>query len=192
MDLEKIGDLIKTAISSGGVYKLGLALACGVYWYLAEKDIIPFAESWEIRAAAAGALLFGFLWGAGTVGAFFDFFQPRVWIIHWVQERRERAHVRDYISHMTEKEREIIGYLLAKNQKVFTAAMDGGHAMPLLSQRIVIKALQPGQNFDSENTPMVIPDHIWGVLQAHKDFFPYKSPVDEVETHPWRVHWMER
>jgi hypothetical protein len=44
MDFEKIGDLIKSAISSGGVYKLALALACAAYWYLADRDIIPFAD----------------------------------------------------------------------------------------------------------------------------------------------------
>jgi hypothetical protein len=94
---------------------------------------------------------------------------------------------------MTEKEREIIGYLIAKTQKQFIAAHDGGHAMPLISQRIVIIALQPGQSCDSEHTPMVIPDHIWKVLLAHKEHFPYAPPrKGEVEAHPWRIHWMAR
>lgn len=93
---------------------------------------------------------------------------------------------------MTEKEREIIGYLLAKNQKLFIAAHDGGYAMPLISQKIVIVALQGGQTFDIENTPMVIRDYIWKILQEHKDQFPYTSPRDGGEAEPWRIPRMVR
>ena len=94
---------------------------------------------------------------------------------------------------MTTKEREIIAYLLAKNQKTFTAASDGGHARTLLSRGIVIILARDGQLLDPENVPMTIPDHLWDVLQKHKDEFPYKPPDGgETEGAPWRVHWMER
>jgi hypothetical protein len=89
------------------------------------------------------------------------------------------------------EEREIIAYLLAKNQKTFTAASDGGHARTLLSRGIVIILARDGQLLDPENVPMTIPDHLWDVLQKHKDEFPYKPP-DETDGAPWRVHWMER
>jgi hypothetical protein len=114
------------------------------------------------------------------------------WMAHWIAIRREQAHLRGYIPSMTDKEREIIGYLLAKNQKLFIAAQDGGYAMPLISQRIVKIALQPGQTYSFEHTPMVIPDHLWEVLVAHRDRFPYSSLGGNHEPDPWRIPWMMR
>lgn len=120
------------------------------------------------------------------------FLPPAPWIAHWIKLHREQKHVRLYIPSMTRKEKEIIGYLLSHNQKLFIAAQDGGYAMPLISQGIVIRALQHGQMFDIERMPMVIPDHVWKVLVAHKDVFPSFDPNDNETPHPWRIHWMER
>jgi len=165
---------------------------CGLYWFVAAHNFIPAAEAWEVRAVAFGFLLFGALWCANVVAALLQLFPPAPWLVHCVQLRREQAHARSYISHMTAKEREIIGYLLAQNQKVFIAAHDGGYAMPLISQKIVVVALQGGQVFDAEHTPMVIPDHIWRVLIAHKDQFPEPSEPDDFAPRPWRIPWVER
>jgi hypothetical protein len=97
-----------------------------------------------------------------------------------------------YIPHMTEREREVISYLLAKNQKTFEAAADGGRVATLLSRGIVMIVARPNQHLDMDNVPMTIPDHLWDVLLKHKDQFPYTPPPDdEVEPHPWRRHWME-
>ncbi len=169
-------------------YKMALAAVSGLYWFAASKQIIPSAENWEIRVAALGFFLFGLLWIANVVASVISLCQPRQWLAHWITQRREQARVRNYIPHMSGKDREIIGYLLARNQKLFMAAHDGGYAMPLISQRIVRNALQPGQlfEFSGEHTPMLIPDHIWNVLLAHKEQFPYASPSGgEVETPPW-------
>src|ERR1035438_7219151 len=56
--------------------------------------------------------------------------------IYYINLRRSKREVERYIPHMTTKEREIIAYLLAKNQKTFLAAIDGGHAATLLSRGI--------------------------------------------------------
>jgi hypothetical protein len=158
----------------------------------ASRQIIPSAEAWEIRAAAFGFLLFGSPWLANVVAALLQFFPPAPWLARWIAIRREQAHLRAYIPNMTDKEREIVGYLLEKNQKLFIAAQDGGYAMPLVSQRIVRIALQPGQTYDFEHTPMVIPDHLWEVLVAHKDRFPSSLTRGDHEPHPWRIPWMAR
>jgi hypothetical protein len=68
--------------------------------------------------------------------------------------------------------------LLARKQKSFTTAADGGHAMLLISRGIVVRALAPGQVFYESDMPMMIPDHIWRVLEAHIDQFPYTPPDD--------------
>jgi len=98
-----------------------------------------------------------------------------------------------YIPHMTETERNIIGYLLAHNQTMFTNTPDCGHARTLLSRGIVVIAARHGQPVTYHEVPFEIPDHIWAVLKEHQAEFPYTPPAPGItEIHPWRVHWMER
>jgi hypothetical protein len=138
-------------------------------------------------------LLFGLLAAANFITSAHRFFPLDKWAIYYINLRRSKREVERYIPHMTTKEREIIAYLLAKNQKTFLAAIDGGHAATLLSRGIVTIIYQPGQQIEQENVTMNVPDHLWGVLQKHKNQFPYTAPDDdEPEAHPWRVHWMAR
>ena len=103
---------------------------------------------------------------------------------------REQKEVEEYIPYMTETEREIIGYLLAHNQKMFTNRPDCGHANTLLARGIVVVAARPGQPVTYFDVPFAIPDHIWTVLKRHKDKFTYEPPgPGEDEPHPWRRHW---
>jgi len=108
------------------------------------------------------------------------------------QSAREQQDIEDYISYMTEKEREIVAYLLAHNQKMFTNSLDCGHANTLLSRGIVVMAVRKGQVFTEHEVPFAIPDHIWTVLKKHQKEFPYAPPQrGEAQAHPWRRHWME-
>ena len=70
-------DALKEAITTAGIYKLALAAVCGLYWFAASKQIIPSAENWEIRIAAAGFILFGLLWIANVFAAALQFFFTR-------------------------------------------------------------------------------------------------------------------
>jgi hypothetical protein len=133
IDPSKWLEAIKSATGTAGVYKLALALICGLYWLAASRQWIPSAEAWEFGLAALGLFLFGFLWLANVVSSMLSIFQPREWFVHSINIRRQIREVRDYIPHMTPIEREIIAYLLAKKQKTFVAAADGGHAMLLIS-----------------------------------------------------------
>lgn len=189
IDPNKWLEVLKVAITTAGIYKLALAAVCGLYWFAASKQIIPSAEDWEIRVAALGFILFGLLWIVNVFAAVLRWLSPASWLHYWIQQGREQAHVRNYIPSMTEKEREIIGYLLARNQKLFIAPHDGGSAMPLISQRIVVSALQQGQTCDIGHYPMRIPDHIWNALLAHKEQFPDTSPLDG-GGRPCRPPWM--
>jgi hypothetical protein len=105
-------------------------------------------------------------------------------------ENDETAEVEEYIAYMTEKDREIIAYLLHHNQRMFTAASDGGHARLLISRGIVRMAVRHGQHVDLEDVPFEIPKHVWEVLVRNKDKFVYDA--DDDTPYPWRVHWMER
>lgn len=169
-----------------------LAVACfmllaGPHW-----GWVPALPDWvAIPAFFVGVLCAGLvIFSLGS--AAYTFFPVHKWIIYYHRHRGEAQHTERYIEHMTPKEREIIAYLLHHNQRLIIADQSGGHAAPLVSQRILIMALQPNQAFTYETTPFVIEEHIWKVLERHKDKFPYHAPRrGEPEPHPWRKHWME-
>jgi hypothetical protein len=144
-----------------------------------------------VLAGTFAFLITAFLTLASFIVALVRFVPVQHWIVHWINGIRSRRAIRNYIPHMTPKEREIIAYLLGHNQKMFTAAQDGGYATTLLSRGIVVIALRPGQVFLGEDTPMAIPDDVWKVLVQHKSDFPITDEVKD-GPHPWRVHWMAR
>jgi hypothetical protein len=185
-DIEKISEGLKAALSAAGVYKLALAAVCGVYYYVAKSAVVPGAETWELRAAFLGALLFGALWIASAINAMLKLVPPKEWILYYVKQRKERTHVQNYIASMTPKEREIIGYLIEHNQKVFTCPPESEDLSPLVSQRIVVPALQPGQMFNADSMPFVVLDNVWTVLLANRNQFPSGVSVDEYGLPPWR------
>jgi hypothetical protein len=104
--------------------------------------------------------------------------------------RRARGQVARDIRLMTPKEKEIIGYLLAKRQNTFTYTVDGGYASTLISKRIVVCALLPGQVVTRFGMPFTVPDFVWDVLVKHKAEFPNTWKTGEPP--PWVVSWMVR
>ncbi len=142
-----------------------------------------------IQLAVITLLICGFLALASVISATSKVFAVQTRFLRWINSHRAKCAVRDYIPHMTQRERLIIGYLLAKNQKMLTAASDGGHAATLISRGIICLALRPGQRADMFDVPMMVPDDVWDVLIAHKQQFPYSfTPKNrgDVEVHPWR------
>jgi hypothetical protein len=184
-------DGIKSAISAGAAYKFSLAVVSGIYWYLLARHYVPYSAG-LIQASSFGFLFFTLLWLANAIAVIADIFRPRTWFVHCITLRRQTREVENYLPHLSEKDREIIAYLLAHNQKTIIADMDGGHAMTLIARAFLIVQTAPGQTDYENRVPMIIPDNVWGVLQRHKDKFPYAPPPSgEVEPYPWRKHFME-
>jgi hypothetical protein len=98
----------------------------------------------------------------------------------WGDERdsrdRERFLVEQYIPQMSEKEREMIGYLLAHNKKSFATAIDDKTARRLMSRFIAHWSAPPGDGRMS----LKIPEHIWEVLVKHRNQFPNTSAAGMV------------
>jgi hypothetical protein len=90
---------------------------------------------------------------------------------------------------LSKKEREILSYLLHHKQRMFTCAVDGGHAATLISRGIVRAAYKQGQLFDYNDMPVEIPLEVWRFLRDKIDQFPYHE--DEDAPYPWRKDWME-
>lgn len=171
-----------------------LALAAAGFLILHKYSLIH-TDPWMITLAAAILLLAGCLVIASVVATTVRVFPLHRWIARRQSMRAAQKAAVDYIPHMTENERKIIAYLLAKNQKVFEAESNGGYANTLLSRGIVQYATVPGAQYDPDDVPMTIPDHIWDVLKSNEASFPYTPRLSEgskVEVHPWRIPWMMR
>lgn len=184
-------------LKASGWQTTALAVAFGVMLLVIRAGWIASPDAWFsgfIAFCALAFLICMFLALASIGHSVADFLQPRRWLAKWAGEKQHRKAVREYIPFMTDQERRIVAYLLHHNQKTFTAASDGGYAATLISRKIVMRALVPGQMFSGEDMPLAVPDHVWDVLVEHKDQFPYVTQRrrDGVEPHPWRVHWMAR
>jgi hypothetical protein len=175
-----------------------IALAAALFLYLGGTGVIPGVEPWMKLVAwtimlFSGALALAAIGTASHKGARASLV---VWHRHRARQKAEQAF-RDYIPYLTEKERQILGYLREKKQKTFVADHDGGYAGTLLARGYVTYIGVRGQSFDIDKTPMGVAEHVWKVMEERPADFPYQpeysdGPGRRVETHPWRIHWMAR
>ncbi len=181
-------------LKTSGWQTAALTAASATILYLNAKKWLPVAlDSWVIQAAEVGVLVFGFL----TVFSIGPHITKTANIMASVLERRlavnrAQRQVEKDIPTMTAKEREIIGYLLAKNQKMFDYKADGGDANTLISKRIIVCALVPGQAYTDYGVTFKVPEHVWDVLLKNKAEFPYTlpKPGEKTKPYPWTVSWM--
>lgn len=127
LDANWLNNILKT---SGGRLT-AITIAAALFIGLSKNEMIPGVEPWMIAAGYALGLLCGCLALLAGVSAI------QKWIAPYNKARSEKRELRLYIPYMTEHELEIIGYLLARNQKTFTCALDGGYAVTLISRGIV-------------------------------------------------------
>ena len=181
----KLSDIFKAS----GSQAFALAVACGGFLYLSKSGFVPPLEPWVLPLVAFAGIFAGALWGALALRSLWNLVDLGS---HWKRRRLSRARrkaVENYIPHMSEQERQIIGYLLERNQKSFDCDVDGGNAAPLIARGIIVCALRRGQMFDMDRMPMTVPDDVWDVLSKHRHVFPERY---EGSIHPWRIHWMAR
>lgn len=177
-------------LNASGWKMTAIAAGCATFLVLASNGIAP-STPFILSLMWVGLLLSGFLAASNILEAAYK--TASRWGSKFLAIRKHTRQVAKYIPHMTDKEKEIIGYLLAHNQKGFTCADDFGYAATLRGRGIVVVAAKHGQVVDFENVPARIPDHIWDVLEKNKDQFPYARPdPGEREPHPWRVGWQAR
>jgi hypothetical protein len=88
------------------------------------------------------------------------------------------------------RHKNIIGYLLAITEKMFEYTSDGGAANTLISKRIIVCALLPGECAADYEVPFKVPDPVWDVLVKHKADFP--STWKTGDPFPYAISWMSR
>ena len=170
-------------LKASGWQTAAIAIACVIIYALVAAGVIPAFGGIVAAIAACAGIICALLTIMAMASA------ASRWIAalseRWLRRRAASKAVRDYIPHMSQREKEIIGWLLSKNEKMFTGAMDGGYAITLIAQKIVVPAVSRGQVVDMFAVPYVVPDHAWKVLEAHRQEFPTPAAADV--RHPWRV-----
>lgn len=92
---------------------------------------------------------------------------------HKIAEFSKRKAFIEDIPRLTTKERQIFGYLLAKNQKRFDADATGDHASNLIAKGYIISLLRGKTYVSPSSFPFEVADYVWEEIQARKDQFPY-------------------
>jgi hypothetical protein len=167
------------------------AAGIGLLYLNAAKKLPVPLDSWKLQTAEVCVAVFGFL-SLFSIGPHVLKALNRLWSLfakRWAI-RREKQRVEKEIPSMSKKEREIIGFLLANNEKMFDYTIDGGAANTLISKRIVVCAMLPGQSALAYGVTFKIPDHVWDVLVKHKAEFPNTWKAGE--PFPYAISWMAR
>lgn len=105
------------------------------------------------------------------------------------QHYRDKRRTQTELKFLTPKEREIIAYLLAKQQRVFEVLPDGEEARSLMAKGFVVRTARRPPTVHRDIT-VEVPPHVWEVLIRNRSRFPCQTP--DPETRPWRTHWMAR
>jgi hypothetical protein len=172
-----------------------IAVALAVVLCLVSKGTIPYpGDGWMSLIWVTMLLTFGLALapvGSSLQAHVHRSLQKREWRQHQQEAEQE---FRDYIEHLTDNERQILGYLLAKNQKTFDVADDGGYAASLIARGFVVHLGVRGQILNAHRVPVGVREDVWRVIKEQPDKFPYtphysSGPGRKVETHPWRVPW---
>jgi hypothetical protein len=101
-----------------------------------------------------------------------------------LKQRRNVAIAEKTFATLLPKEKEILGYLLHHNQRVFECTSDGGYASTLLSRRFVRIFAVAGQQFDYFSVPFIVDDDVWTAMRKNPGAFPYIE--QERVAPPWR------
>ncbi|URK88435.1 superinfection exclusion B family protein [Rhizobium sp. RCAM05350] len=171
-----------------------IAFACGLLLFLSSIEITPNLNS-PLKLTIWAVLLFS---ASLTLAALAESLKDLA--VQALTKRRVRQQIklsqeafRQYVPFLSDKERQIFGYLLEKRVKTFTGDHDGGYAGTLIARGFIRYAGVRGQTFDQDKCPLMVPDYVWEVLEEMRADFPYRPEnVRGGEMHPWRISWMAR
>src|SRR5215204_3217862 len=144
-------DLLKASGWQTGM----IALAAGLFLYLSKAGVLPPLDPPWLELALY-AVMFGC---GGLAAAALRSAVQRAILAGWAWQQRRRAKTRARnafiadVPFLSEKERQILGYLREKKQKTFDVDQDGGYASTLLGKRYIYFIGQTGQTWDPRRVP---------------------------------------
>jgi len=189
--LGKITDLLK----ANGWQTAMIAIVSAAFLYMSKAGIAPSIGSeiqliiWLVMLVSAALAVASFAsWAQSKIAL------PANAVLRRRAIRKARQSFIDYLPYLTERERQILGYLRHYKIKMFTGDHDGGYAATLLASGFVRYIGTSGQTFDIDKVLFAVPDHIWEMMEARPDAFPHRPELSDghpqVEVHPWRIPWM--
>lgn len=188
--METFVEWLKNLVRAGGQKAFAIALACAILLWIDRNGIFALSSGVKETIVILGVTSVCVAITSFS-SAISKWLSPKIHAEIW--KFRAGRKVRKYLPRLTEKEKEIIAYLLAKNQTMFTCDSDGEEARTLIASGFVVCALRPGQVFVEGEVPYAIPEYVWAVLVKNKDLFPYQPPNDDdIEAYPWRTPWMAK
>lgn len=142
-----------------------IAIAAFLLLLANRQGLVPPLDAWAVQLTTAVFLLCGML-TLVAIGAGFLNLLAIPWgkFKDWLLIRKSKRLFREYVPHLSERERIIFGYLLHHNMRAFTADHDWGYAAKLIALKFIWYIGAPGQSFDADKCPMEIPKHVWDVL----------------------------
>lgn len=91
-----------------------------------------------------------------------------------------------FLDTLSAQEREVLSYLVIKNQQSFNADMMAKVVVTLQQKNLIAIG---GGVMSQTDAPFIVPPFVWEELQRRKADF---SKADLSGIHPWREHWMTR
>ena len=165
------------------------AAAAWILLYVHRRSLMPLPAGAVVSALIAAVLctclvlaaLLSYLWNT-TKGV-------RQHLVETFHHYRDKKRIQTELDYLIPKEREIIAYLLAKQQRLFEVLPDGEQAATLISKGFVVCTARKSPAVHRDIT-VEVPAHVWDVLVKNRAKFPYEAP--KPERHPWRTQWMVR
>ena len=179
-------------LKASGWHTSAITLACVVVVVLENRQVIPTDGSvYWTAVPIIGAVLFGCLSVAAVGRSFVQAVKPVGVLQRRLHRRAFKNSVREYMPHMTERERLIVAYLIHHNQKVFQTHQDGGYAAPLIAKGLVRACGVRGQVMDPTRVTFEVPEAVWAILHEHRSQLPGPESFKDTSA-PWAIPWMLR
>ena len=102
-------------LKASGFQTGAVAVACATLLLLGRWEFFPPFDTWVIYVLFVAMVVCASLALASLLSTFFQMVPLHTFAIQALNRRNERIAIEQYIPFMTTKEKEIIGYLLAKN-----------------------------------------------------------------------------
>lgn len=186
--LSKMGEIFKLPARLG----FTLCVSCAAVIYLGSQGIIPGVTGLLLTTLWILAAFFAAVAAAGLLSVLQKLCEH---VFSFVSTKRKRRAMRkqfiEEIPLLTERERQIFGYLLHRNQNTFTAEQDAGHASTLVARSYIYSIGVPGQTVRQSRIPFRVQPDVWQVLQERAEEFPYRPETHRgSEIAPWVIPFM--
>lgn len=169
--LEKLIDLLKT----GGWQAFFVSLSLFVFLYLQARGII---DTSPVPYIVPMVWLLAIIFLGIAAASFGDQIK-----IHFqtskkgkarksAEEARRKAFIDD-IPRLSERERQILAYLLEKNRKRFDADSTGEYASGLIAKGYINLIARPGMHYSIDSFPFEVSEFVWEEMSSRKEQFPY-------------------